>query len=134
MAIETPAIQRSTRQLALVLAAVQASGREHPTAEAVFARVRRVLPRISLGTVYRNLQRLAADGRIGIAHVGGRSARYDPTITPRDHCLCEQCGRNEYEATPTPGGSVRAAKRAGHQVRGHALVLFGRCRDCTRAA
>ena len=53
--------RRKTRQLAFVLDAVRASGTEHPSADRIFARVRGVLPTISLGTVYRNLHRLAAD-------------------------------------------------------------------------
>ena len=50
---------RQTRQLLAVFDAVSAA-RDHPTAEEVCARVRRQWPRVSLGTVYRNLQKLAA--------------------------------------------------------------------------
>ena len=79
MAAERPRTRRSTRQLSVVLEAVRSSGVEHPSADRVFARVRKVLPRISLGTVYRNLQRLAEEGRIGVTYLEGRVARYDPT-------------------------------------------------------
>ena len=54
--------RRTTPQLAVVLDAVRNSGREHPTAEHIYDRVRRMLPSISLGTVYRNLQRLVQEG------------------------------------------------------------------------
>src|SRR6185369_12240644 len=85
--------RRVTRQLAVVLDAVRHSGVEHPSADRVYERVRGVLPRISLGTVYRNLQRLAADGRIGVTHLEGRVARYDPTPAGHDHFVCRTCGR-----------------------------------------
>ena len=52
--------ERLTRQLAAVHDVVSAA-RDHPTAEDVWVRVRRRLPRVSLGTVYRNLQRLVED-------------------------------------------------------------------------
>jgi Fur family peroxide stress response transcriptional regulator len=132
MAAETPRARRMTRQLALVLEAVRSSGVEHPNAERVFERVRQALPHISLGTVYRNLQRLAADGCIGVTHLEGRVARYDPTPAGHDHFVCRQCGRIEdLEATP-PDNGLRAAERAGHLVTSHAFVLYGCCRDCRR--
>ncbi|TMA43004.1 MAG: transcriptional repressor [Deltaproteobacteria bacterium] len=122
--------RRKTRQLTLVLDAVRASGTEHPSADRIFARVREVMPTISLGTVYRNLHRLAADGCIGIVHLGDRLARFDPTPGGHDHFVCEQCGRIEdLPATPLDL-EANAARQAGHQVTGHALVLYGRCREC----
>jgi Fur family transcriptional regulator, peroxide stress response regulator len=123
-------VRRSTRQLALVLDAVRASGTEHPSADQIFARVRGELPRISLGTVYRNLQRLVRDGRIGVTRLEGRVTRYDPTPTVHDHFVCEACGRVDDIAAGPPREGLRAAERAGHEVTSHALVLYGRCRDC----
>ena len=54
---------RHTRQLAAILEAVSAA-HDHPTAEQVYSRVRDRLPRVSLGTVYRNLQKLAEQQRV----------------------------------------------------------------------
>jgi len=133
MTRERASNRRTTRQLELVLEAVQASGIEHPTADRVFRHVRRVLPTISLGTVYRNLQRLVADRRISAAPLGARVARYDPTPTPHDHFVCQDCGRVEDITVSHTSGGVRAARRAGHEVSSHALVLYGRCRTCRGA-
>ena len=134
MATRLEPARRTTRQLALVLEAVQGSGVEHPSADRVFERVRRRLPRISLGTVYRNLQRLAAEGRIGVTYVEGRAARYDPTPTGHDHFVCQACGRIEDVIARRPVAGWRAARRAGHLVTAHALVLYGRCRACRPGA
>ena len=132
MATERTQRSRTTRQRARVLEAVRASGTTHPTAEQVFARVRGHLPRISLGTVYRNLQRLADEGRIGVARLDGRVARYDPVSEGHDHLVCDDCGQI-VDLPPSPGGDgLRAARRAGHAVHAHALVLYGRCRACRR--
>ncbi|MGH3055349.1 MAG: transcriptional repressor, partial [Gaiellaceae bacterium] len=51
--------ERRTRQLTAVADVVNAA-HDHPSAEEVHRRVRRKLPRVSLGTVYRNLQKLSA--------------------------------------------------------------------------
>jgi len=126
--------RRRTRQLEVVLEAVRDSGVEHPSADRVFERVRCVLPRISLGTVYRNLQRLAAEGQIGAVDVAGRSTRYDPTPHEHDHFICRICGRLDDVPVTRPAAGLRAASRAGHLVTSHALLLRGVCRDCRRSA
>ncbi len=133
MASERPRARRNTRQLAVVLDAVRSPGVEHPSADRVFARVRKVLPRISLGTVYRNLQRLAEEGQIGVTYLEGRLARYDPTPSTHDHFVCELCGRIEDLTPSRPLAGLRAARRAGHVVTAHAYVLSGRCRSCHTA-
>jgi Fur family peroxide stress response transcriptional regulator len=125
--------RRSTQQLAVVLAAVRDSGRAHPSAETIFARVRDRLPRISLGTVYRNLQRLVDEGAIGMAQLGDRVVRYDPTPSPHDHFVCLDCGHVDDLVAGVPEGGIRAARQAGHAPTSHALVVYGRCRGCQSA-
>jgi Fur family peroxide stress response transcriptional regulator len=122
--------RRATPQLAVVLEAVRTSGTEHPTAEQIYDRVRRALPSISLGTVYRNLQRLVRDGMIGAARLGARSLHYDPTPTPHDHFVCRSCGRIEDMVLDLPAMGARA----GHEVESHTLVLYGRCGGCREPA
>lgn len=126
--------RRPTPQLAVVLEAVRRSGDEHPTAERIYDRVRRLVPSISLGTVYRNLQRLVQDGQIGAAQLGARSLHYDSTATPHDHFVCRQCGHVEDVMVDAPEPLHEAAVRAGHEVASHTLVLYGRCRRCRDSA
>jgi Fe2+ or Zn2+ uptake regulation protein len=126
--------RRATPQLAVVLEAVRTSGTDHPTAELIYDRVRRVLPSISLGTVYRNLQRLVQEGRIGSAQLGARSLHYDPTPTPHDHFICRTCGRVEDLVLDHPEPLLETATRAGHEVTSHTLVLYGRCQGCRESA
>jgi Fe2+ or Zn2+ uptake regulation protein len=113
--------RRNTPQLAVVLDAVQTSGTEHPTAEQIYVRVRGRLPSISLGTVYRNLQRLVQDGEIGAAQLGARSLHYDPTPTPHDHFVCRQCGRVEDLMADASAPLDQGAARAGHEVTSRTL-------------
>jgi Fe2+ or Zn2+ uptake regulation protein len=62
--------QRTTRQLAAVYDALAAS-HDHPTADEIFRRVRDALPRVSLGTVYRNLDKLREQGRLRVVRLEG---------------------------------------------------------------
>lgn len=65
----------------------------HPTADEVYEMVRPILPRISLGTVYRNLDLLAESGEIlRLEHAGSQKC-FDGTTTPHAHIRCTECGR-----------------------------------------
>jgi Fur family ferric uptake transcriptional regulator len=83
--------RRMTRQRRTILDLLRKS-ESHPTADEIYESVRRELPRISLGTVYRNLQTLVADGRIRSISDGGKM-RYDGTLHAHDHIRCLVCGK-----------------------------------------
>lgn len=55
--------QRNTKQRKLILEVVQAH-QDHPSADQIYAEVRKLDPKISRGTVYRNLNLLADNGEI----------------------------------------------------------------------
>ena len=64
---------RKTRQLEVVWHEV-AGDNSHPTADQIYQRVRRHIPNISLGTVYRNLQKLVAEGKLQVLTPGSDAA------------------------------------------------------------
>jgi Fur family peroxide stress response transcriptional regulator len=63
----------------------------HPTAEWVHQMVRRRLPRVSLGTVYRNLRLLVAEGLV--KELPSPHARFDGNLSEHHHFTCLGCGR-----------------------------------------
>src|SRR2546428_7901699 len=81
---------RLTGPRGLVLGVVRGSG-AHPTAEAVHQMVRCRLPRVSLGTVYRNLRLLVAQGLV--KELPGPHARFDCNLSEHHHFTCLACGR-----------------------------------------
>jgi Fur family ferric uptake transcriptional regulator len=122
---------RETQQRRVVYEAV-ASTDSHPTAEWVYESVRRTMPRISLGTVYRNLQRLVADGRLR-AWTRGRTTRFDADLSSHDHFACEGCGLLvDLERAEESFASERKLAARGHQVRDRVLEFIGLCRECRR--
>ena len=121
---------RMTRQRRAILEAVRTSG-EHPTADAVYGRVRARLPKISLGTVYRNLETLARAGLIGTVGLRGRRMRFDGTLERHDHIRCVDCGKiADVPAACLPDLDAAARKACGFEILGHALEFQGRCRQC----
>ena len=65
---------------------------EHPTANMVYEQLKLDMPRVSLGTVYRNLNQLADAGRLKKIPLADGSCRFDKTKESHSHIVCEQCG------------------------------------------
>ena len=82
---------RNTNQKLKILEYLK-SVKTHPTADIVYEAVRKDLPAISLGTVYRNLNQLAADGKILMFKIGNES-HFDGDICSHQHCVCTECGK-----------------------------------------
>jgi Fur family transcriptional regulator, ferric uptake regulator len=120
---------RLTRPRRLILDVVRATD-AHPSAALVHRRVRRVLPRVSLATVYRNLRRLAAEGLLRERAEAGE-LRFDGNTDPHDHFTCIACGR-VYDV-PTRAGSAaptRVMTAAGFEILDRRVELYGRCAAC----
>jgi Fe2+ or Zn2+ uptake regulation protein len=122
--------QRNTRQRKVILEELR-KVKTHPTAVGLYASVRRRMPKISLGTVYRNLELLSSLGMIQKLEFGSDEARYDGVIVYHDHFRCVSCGRVE-DAPGLPAELTGDGKRdwENHEVLGHRLEFFGICPKC----
>jgi len=122
---------RMTRQRQAVLEALQRS-EVHPTADEVYRIVRRRLPQISLGTVYRSLDMLSESGLIRALELGGAQKRFDAKTHPHYHARCLSCGRVEDVPIEPAIAMERAARRAtDYTITGHRLEFVGLCSRCT---
>jgi len=105
----------------------------HPTASQVYDMVRKRLPRIGLGTVYRNLELMAENGVILRIEVGGTQKRFDATTTPHHHIRCTACGRVDDIKVPIQHDLDQlAAKSSQYTVYGHHIEFTGVCHDCSQ--
>jgi len=80
-----------TKQRDLILQLVRA-GDSHKTAEEVYREARAVMPGIVMATVYNNLNALAAAGMITRIRVADGPDRFDRTVRPHYHLICDGCG------------------------------------------
>ena len=122
--------QRRSRQRELIYQAVAAS-REHPTAQMVYDVLRPQMPRLSLGTVYRNLHQMAQEGRL--VELAGPVSRFDAVLAPHAHLLCSGCGRVVDSAAPDCVPLPGAAPPPGWSVTGYHLLFVGTCPACAQA-
>ena len=105
--------------------------KSHPTATEVYDMVRKRLPRIGLGTVYRNLDLLAEKDIIKKLEVGGEQKRFDGDTSPHYHIRCVQCNRVEDIFIERDKALEKnAAASSKYQVLDHHVQFFGICKKC----
>lgn len=121
-------VQRTTAQLSAVLDVVRAA-HDHPSADQILKRVRKRLPRVSLGTVYRNLQKLVDQGEIRLLELANDATRFDGMTGDHDHFVCDGCGGvTDLLRRAAP---VKAQLgRQGFAVRSCVLTYYGTCPRC----
>jgi Fur family ferric uptake transcriptional regulator len=122
--------QRQTRQRQIILEELRRS-HSHPTAAELHEAVRQRLPRISLGTVYRNLELLASAGRIRKLPLSGETMRYDGDLGSHYHIRCVECGKiDDVEIPALDIDSALLDSSDGYEILGHRLEFIGVCQSC----
>lgn len=122
--------QRNTRQREVILEALRQTT-SHPTAAQLYEIVRRRLPKVSLGTIYRNLELLEELGKIRKLQLAPAEARFDGDPHPHDHIRCVRCGRiDDVPAIPLDLSGSGCDDWVGYEVHGRHLEFFGVCSRC----
>jgi Fur family ferric uptake transcriptional regulator len=122
--------RRNTKQRQVILEELRRLT-SHPSAATLHEIVRRRLPKISLGTVYRNLELLAQSGLIRKLDLGSGEARFDGIVTPHYHIRCVKCGRVTDAHDPDVNIAYGEDPSAeGFHVLGHQLEFVGICPQC----
>ncbi len=123
---------RNTKQRTAILSTLRGL-RSHPTADVLFKLVRKKMPGVSLGTVYRNLKLLEKAGLIQKIVDADSAARYDATVEIHYHVKCLGCGRvDDIPMKPHFELEVMAAKKTGYRISGHVVEFSGVCPACRK--
>ncbi len=121
----------------------------HPRSDELYTLVRQRLPHVSLGTVYRNLDRLQGEGA-AVEIYCGDFVRYDGNVSPHDHFMCRVCRRvwdfdarhgqtehhpeqqchSERSEESRPSNAEEGQDQAGFQVENQYTMFLGLCPDC----
>lgn len=104
---------------------------DHPTAEWVYRQARRHMPRISVGTVYRNLKELSSEGYVQELHAAGQSARFDANTGQHYHVRCVVCGRiADLPISVDHHVEEEAGRAINYRILGHQVEVLGVCPAC----
>ena len=122
---------RMTKQRQVILEELRMM-HNHPTADELYERVRGRMPRISLGTVYRNLERLAASGIIRRLENTGSQMRFDGDLYGHQHIRCISCGLIvDIDAEPEPTDcDHKLVAGSGFRLVERRVEYVGVCPDC----
>ncbi len=119
---------RMTSQRQAILDAVRQL-RHHPTAKEVFREVRKELPAVSFGTVYRNLDFLVKNSMIKELTFGDGAAKFDGMLHDHHHFVCDRCGaiiNLEIPGLTTLAEGIKKKNR----LTGYRLDFYGICDHC----
>ncbi|MBN1419268.1 MAG: transcriptional repressor [Planctomycetes bacterium] len=106
---------------------------DHPTADAVFERVRAGHPEIARATIYRTLEKLVEFGVIAkVAHPGA-SIRYDPNVGRHHHLVCVKCGGMlDFEDAGLDGIPLPEGRVHGFEIADYSIHFRGICKECRK--
>lgn len=123
-----------TRQRKMILEELRREN-NHPSADELYERVRKLLPRISLGTVYRNLDVLSELGEIQKLELSGTLKRFDGVPKRHYHIRCMNCGRVD-DAPFNFLEDIEAVVNGStsYKIIGHRLEFIGLCPECFEKA
>lgn len=122
-------IMRSTNQRQIILEELRKAN--HPTACELYDRVRRRLPRIGLGTIYRNLDVMADCGLVLKLEVGGSQKRFDALTEPHYHIRCARCNKvDDIDVDVIQDIAQAAAEKTSYRILGHHVEFTGLCPKC----
>jgi Fur family ferric uptake transcriptional regulator len=107
------------------------SSSSHMSADEIYEKVRKRIPRISLATVYRNLELLTKMGLIQKLEWAGTQKRYDGNVKAHYHIRCIECGKVEdLSIGPIPAIENAIKGLTNYEIIGHRLEVIGRCPEC----
>ena len=121
---------RKTKQKQAILEVLR-STTSHPTVDWVYNEVRKEIPNISLGTVYRNLRILCQLGQVLELVMCGSLSRFDARSDNHYHFRCQKCGQVfDVDEPINKEMDKMAARRTGFNVKFHRLEFYGLCLEC----
>ncbi|MBQ9635708.1 MAG: transcriptional repressor [Acidaminococcaceae bacterium] len=105
---------------------------EHPTAEALYARLHPEYPAMSFSTVYKTMDILHKLNLVKVLNMGEESARYDADISCHQHIQCTDCGRVEDLRLDLAAIRKEAGSLSHYEVQAQELYIYGLCPACRK--
>ena len=104
----------------------------HPTAEEIFTEAREIYDKISLGTIYRNLEILTEDQIIEKIPTSTGKDRYDLKKSRHHHAICEKCGKvNDFDCKiDMKKLQKEVLEQVGFSVNLDEIRIIGICENC----
>lgn len=110
------------------------SRKDHPTADVIYANVKKQYPNISLGTVYRNLSLLVKTGEAITVPSNDGAEHFDGCVEEHYHFQCKTCGAvldlNILHAEALQDLNRIAGQDFEGEIEGSQVFFYGKCQKC----
>lgn len=112
---------------------------EHPSPEDIYERVRKAIPSISLGTVYKNLHTFLGTGLLKEVSLHHGTLRLEANLEPHHHAICTRC-KSIFDLPADDVGPVKMKPQvsrslpAGFRIERVSVEAHGLCAACARKA
>ncbi len=105
---------------------------DHPTAEQIYSSLKPGMPKLSLGTVYRDLAQLSRKGTILQLNNSAGQRRFDGCTARHSHMRCTICGGVTDVESPLLTELHRGLEQAAEEFGcgGFTLEFSGICGSC----
>jgi len=119
--------ERLTNQKRVILEYLK-STKSHPCAKEVYLEVKKKLPQISLGTVYRILNQLKEKGEV--KEILTEVSHFDGDLTPHSHFICQKCKKifDVFEEIP----ELKNKKLKVGKIKDYQIIFYGICKKCKK--
>lgn len=103
----------------------------HPTANDVYRHLKEDFPKMSMATVYNNLNFFKEADIVQELPFGENSSRFDLTETQHYHAVCKRCGKVvDFDYAGLDGVESTVERLTNFKVDSHDFKVMGLCQDC----
>jgi Fur family peroxide stress response transcriptional regulator len=125
-------VRRKSAQRERIYGVIRASDR-HPTALEIYEALKKEIPSLGMGNLYRNIGILVEEGRVRRRVFPDGVERFDAVVTPHYHFICEVCGGiTDFDMPPQESVMKKARALSKHAITGHTINFYGTCATCGR--
>ena len=119
--------ERLTNQKRVILEYLK-SVKTHPSTKEVYFEVKKKLPQISLGTVYRVLNQLKEKGEV--REILTEVSHFDGDTSFHSHFICEKCKKifDVFEEIP----ELKNKKLKVGKIKDYQIIFYGICKKCKK--
>ena len=118
----------------IAICRIALNSRAHPSAQQVYAEVKKIHPTVSLATVYKTLEVLRDLDLVQEINFPKRQGRFDSYMNPHINLICLKCGIiTDMDDETTKEITRKVAAATKFKPTGQRMDVYGICQKCSGA-
>ncbi|MBN1363169.1 MAG: transcriptional repressor [Syntrophaceae bacterium] len=129
--LEEKGLRLTSQRLAIIDVLIK-KGHLHPGASFIYKETKKKCPRLSLSSVYANINELCRYGIIKSLEFDGKENRCEGNLKEHVNLICKHCGEITDFEIPVSLNQKEVAKKTGFMITNNRLEYYGYCGECTK--